>query len=189
MNTIQYELGGGASIALPADVVARNLIEHLQRAPCSAMGASARPVIGECLRGEGGTYAGEIRGDDGTTYGIIIAQPEDVGAASWGPNGKHNLSEWDGLSNTNRLRNECPAAKLAGDYEADGHVDFYLPARREMMVAMANVPHLFDKDSWYWTSTPYGQNAAWAVDFEHGSVDRYGRASEFRVRPFRRLPL
>lgn len=189
MNTIQYELGGGASIALPADVVARNLIDHLQRASRGSVGTSARPVIGEYLLGEGGIYAGDIRGDDGTTYGLIIAQPEDVGTAAWGPNGERDLSEWDGLSNTNRLRNECPAAKLAGDYEADGHVDFYLPARREMMLALASVPHLFSPQSWHWTSTPRGENLAWAVDFDAGSVNHLRRYFEFRVRPFRRLPL
>lgn len=188
MSTIQFDLGGGASIALPADTVAQRLIENIRTATVPQPAVS-RPRIGEYLAGQGGIYAGEILGDDGTTYGLIIAEQQDVGTARWAPNGERDLSEWDGLTNTSRLRNECPAAKLASDYEADGHADFYLPSRREMMIALANVPHLFGKDSWYWTSTPRSEDYAWAVDFEHGFVTSYFRCFEFRVRPFRRLPI
>lgn len=188
MNTIQFDLGGGASIALPVETVAQRLIENI-RTGAAPQPAAKRPRIGEYLVGQGGIYAGEILGDDGTTYGLVIAEPQDVGTARWAPNGERDLSEWDGLTNTSRLRNECPAAKLASDYEADGHADFYLPSRREMMIALANVPHLFGKDSWYWTSTPRSESYAWAVDFEDGYVDDRSRLNEFRVRPFRRLPI
>ncbi|NYT26209.1 DUF1566 domain-containing protein [Alcaligenaceae bacterium] len=187
MDAIQFEMGG-ASIALPPDIVARNLIEHLQRSSKAVAAGRPRPIISEYLTGEGGVFAGDIRGDDGVTYGLIIAQPEDVGRAAWGPDGSHDLSQWDGLINTASLDSEgFPAARLARAYEADGHVDFYLPARRELLIAAANVPHLFGKDSWYWTSTPYGSRHAWAVDFENGRVRVGRRTSEFRVRPFRRL--
>lgn len=188
MNTIQFDLGGGASIALPVETVAQRLIENI-RTGAAPQPAAKRPRIGEYLVGQGGIYAGEILGDDGTTYGLVIAEPQDVGTARWAPNGERDLSEWDGLTNTSRLRNECPAAKLASDYEADGHADFYLPSRREMMIALANVPHLFGKDSWYWTSTPRSESYAWAVDFENGLVHYDNRLYEFRVRPFRRLPI
>lgn len=158
MTTIQYNLGGGAFIALPADIVVKQLIEHL-RAEAKIATQRPRYKIGEYLAGQGGVYAGDILGADGVTYGLIIGgDKEDIGAAKWGPDGERDLSDWDGLSNTNSLRKECPAAKLASSYEADGHVDFYLPGRREMLVAMANVPHLFGKKSRYWTSTPYGED-------------------------------
>ncbi|PWF25020.1 DUF1566 domain-containing protein [Corticimicrobacter populi] len=166
----------------------KQLIEQLERQPHQPASPS-RPKIGEYLAGQGGIYAGNIQGDDGVLYGLIIAKPQDVGAARWAPDGERDLSEWDGLTNTSRLRNECPAAKLASDYEADGNIDFYLPSRREMMVALANVPHLFSKEGWYWTSTPRSESYAWAVDFEDGLVDFFYRSSEFRVRPFRRFPL
>lgn len=188
MSTIQFDLGGGASIALPADIVAQRLIENI-RTSTATQPEAKRPHIGEYLAGQGGIYAGEILGDDGTTYGLVIAEPQDVGKARWAPSGERDLSEWDGLTNTNRLRNECPAAKLASDYEAGGHADFYLPSRREMMIALANVPHLFGKDSWYWTSTPRSEDFAWAVGFEGGFVGTFTRNDEFRVRPFRRLPI
>lgn len=186
MTTIQYNLGGGATIALPIDIAVKQLIEQLQT---EAKATIQRPhyQIGEYLPGQGGIYAGDILGSDGVLYGLVIGDKEDIGTAKWGTNGERDLSDWDGLSNTNSLRKECPAAKLASNYEADGHVDFYLPARREMLVAMANVPRLFGKKSWYWTSTPYGSLYAWRVSFEDGYVDISGRTVEFRVRPFRRF--
>lgn len=185
MTTIQFELGGGASIALPAETVAQRLIERLQEQ--SRAQPPGRLEIGKYLPSQGGIYVGDIRGDDGTLYGLVTGSEQDIGRAKWGQDGERDLSDWDGLGNTNRLRKECPAAKLAANYEADGHVDFYLPARREMLIAMANVPHLFGKESWYWTSTPYGSYGAWAVDFENGGVYAYLRHDEFRVRPFRRF--
>ncbi len=146
-----------------------------------------RPAIGDYWEGQGGHYAGDFRGSDGSVYGLIVAPGEDVGRASWGPNGERELSDWDGLANTGRLRNECPAAKLAVGFEQDEHSDFYLPARRELQLAAANVPHLFGSESWYWSSTPSGEHYAWAVDFEDGFTSYDYRDDEFRVRPFRRF--
>ena len=146
-----------------------------------------RPAIGDYWEGQGGHYAGDFRGSDGSVYGLIVAPSEDAGRAAWGPTGERELSDWDGLANTARLRNECPAAKLAVGFERDEHSDFYLPARRELQLAAANVPHLFGKESWYWSSTPYSEDYAWAVGFEDGSARRLYRDCEFRVRPFRRF--
>lgn len=185
MNTVQFDIGGGASVALPRHLVAKNLLESLETQSQTIQHRGYQ--LGEYIIDQGGIFAGDIRGDDGVTYGLIISQEEDIGCATWGPEGERDLSDWDGLNNTARLRNECPAAKLASDYKAGGNIDFYLPGRREMLVAMANLPHLFNKDSWYWTSTPYGRISAWAVDFENGSVSITTRYYEFRVRPFRRF--
>lgn len=146
-----------------------------------------RPRIGEYWPGQGGIYAGDFRGDDGVIFGLIVADcGEDAGRARWAQDGERgDLSTWDGLTNTTALRDNCPAAKLASDYQADGLADFYLPARRELQLAAANVPHIFGTESWYWSSTPYSTIHAWAVDFEN-SITRY-RDNEFRVRPFRRV--
>ena len=186
MKTIQFELGCGVSIALPTETVAQRLIDSLRQR--SQTHVPDKPKIGEYLAGQGGIYAGDIQGDDGVRYGLIFGT-DDLGEHKWGPNGKHDLSEWDGLTNTNHLRDDCPAAKIASDYEANGHVDFYLPSRREMMIALANIPHLFTKNDWYWTSTPRSNSLAWAVAFEYGHVYFNYRTPELRVRPVRRLPL
>jgi len=185
MTTIQFDLGQGTSVRLPAETAVKQLLDQLQSNVAQAM--SKRYKIGERVPGQGGIFAGDILGDDGVIYGLIVVDEEDVGRVKWGPEGELDLSDWDGLSNTNRLRSESPAAKLASDYEADGHVDFYLPARRELLIAAANLPHLFGKDSYYWTSTPYGSTRAWVVGFEYGNVGIRYRNREFRVRPFRRF--
>lgn len=152
----------------------------VQAAPAS------RPAIGEYWEGQGGIYAGDFQGDDGTVYGLIVSTEEDVGSDTWGKDGDLSLSEWDGLANSKALP-DSPAVKLATAYQRDGHSDFYLPARRELTFCAATVPSKFGTSGWYWTSTPRGTSFAWAVDFEHGYVGYYTRGSEFRVRPVRRF--
>lgn len=159
-------------------------------APAVAAQPDDKPQIGSYWPNQGGFYAGDMRGDDGTIYGLIVSDcdaAKDVGTAKWGPKGQHQLSEWDGLANTQTLGESNPAAKLAATHKADQHGDFYLPARRELQLACATVPHLFGTDSWYWTSTPRFEDYAWAVDFEYGYTDRHHRYNEFRVRPVRRF--
>lgn len=152
-----------------------------------------RPAIGQYWPGQGGIYAGDFLGGDGVIYGLIVADcgsAQDIGKAPWGQNGSLALSDWDGLRNTTALiAGNHPAAKLAAKYTNDGCTDFYLPSRRELLLACANLHDRFGKDSWYWTSTPYegGENSAWAVDFEDGTTFSNGRSNEFRVRPFRRF--
>lgn len=161
--------------------------EQDEPAPVAAQAIAGRPQIGEYWQGQGGVYGGDFRAGDETIYGLIVATEEDVGRARWAPDGELDLSDWDGLANTQRLRNECPAAKLATEYTRDEHSDFYLPARRELLLGAANLHDTFGKESWYWTSTPYSESYAWAVDFEYGNVGRNRRYGEFRVRPFRRF--
>ena len=152
---------------------------------------STKPSIGTIWPEQGGFYAGDMRGDDGTVYALIVSNcdvDKDVGTSAWGPEGTHNLSEWDGLTNTQALGTTHPAAKLAAAHTTEQHADVYLPARRELHLACATVPHLFGSASWYWSSTPYSDDYAWAVDFEGGFTYRLHRNNEFRVRPVRSFP-
>ena len=152
-----------------------------------------RPAIGQYWPGQGGIYAGDFLGGDGVIYGLIVADcgtVQDIEKAPWGQNGSLALSDWDGLRNTTALIvADHPAAKLAAKYTNAGCTDFYLPARRELLLACANLNNRFRKDSWYWTSTPYevGENSAWAVGFEYGCAYSNHRGCVFRVRPFRRF--
>lgn len=185
MNSIEFDLGCGAKIALPAATVVRNLLDSLSQQSISHN--SVRPRIGEYLTTEGGIYVGDILGDDKVLYGLIVGEEVDIGTAEFGKEHKGDLSQWDGLSNTNALRGKSPAADLAANYERNGHCDFYLPARRELTVPMANVPHLFNPKEYYWSSTTRGNDYAWAVDFEYGYIGYDYRSNKFRVRPFRRF--
>lgn len=148
------------------------------------------PTIGQYWPGQGGIYVGDFRGDDGRIYGLIAADcgaAQDVGIAQWVQKGRHELSPWDGLTNTLSLGDKHPAAKLAAGYTAEGHQDFYLPACRELQLAVANIPYQFGNESWYWSSTPHAESYAWAVDFVYGRTVVLDRSTEARVRPFRRF--
>lgn len=171
-------------------VIGRDGPELEPTTPQPAAAHTSLATIGEYWPEQGGIFVGDFRADDGTVYGLIVADcgtAKDIGRARHCENGERDLSQWDGLDNTQRLKNGCPAALLASQHTADGHADFYLPARRELQSACANVPHLFGPEDWYWSSTPYGEHTAWAVDFERGYTNNFRRFSEFRVRPFRRF--
>lgn len=183
IGRIEFDLGNGVKIALPIDMVTRNLIDSLRQQTSNVR----RPRIGEYLSTEGGIYVGDILGDDNILYGLIAGEEADIGTAEFGYEHKGELSRWDGLSNTNALRGKSPAADMAAGYERGGHCDFYLPARRELMVPLANTPHLFNQKDYYWSSTTHGNDCAWAVGFEDGRVNHRHRDVKFRVRPFRRF--
>lgn len=186
-DTIQLDLGGGSRLEVPARIALDALLERLTSSPSRL----ARPaLIGAELPGQGGVYAGDILGDDGIVYGLVVASEDLDGTYAWGPeDGERTASTWDGLVNTNDLLRHDKthaAARAAKAYSADGNADFYLPSKREMQIIAANLPHLF-QPKLYWTSTPYGSGTAWAVHFECGSVSNWGRYGEFRVRPVRRF--
>lgn len=186
-DTIQLDLGGGSRLEVPARIALDALLERLSSTPSRL----SRPaLIGATLSGQGGIYSGDILGDDGTVYGLVVAEDDLQGTYQWSPDdGEIQASSWDGLVNTNallRLNTSHPAARAAKAYSADGHADFYLPAKRELQIIAANLPHLFQPKP-YWTSTPYGSGGAWAVGFEFGTVNLWSRNSEFRVRPVRRF--
>ncbi|CUJ54459.1 DUF1566 domain-containing protein [Achromobacter sp. 2789STDY5608628] len=178
---------GGLRLEIPASTLLGALSSYLASRP-------GQPVhqakIGQYLPGRGGIYAGDILGDDGVVYGLVVASEDLDGTYTWGPDdGERTASTWDGLVNTNDLlRHDSahPAARAAKAYSADGHADFYLPAKRELQIIAANLPHLFQPKP-YWTSTPHGSFGAWAVGFETGGVYFWRRDDEFRVRPVRRF--
>ena len=97
------------------------------------------------------------------------------------------FSDIDGAENTRKLIElGSPAAKAAAEYMADGHSDFYLPAHREMQQTGAVLG--FDEDGpAAWTSTPYGSDLAWALDFEYGYVYAWHRSNELAVLLVRRF--
>ncbi|MCY1375525.1 hypothetical protein D9M69_629470 [compost metagenome] len=94
----------------------------------------------------------------------------------------------DGLANTRALLDDSedhPAAKFCSKFTADGHADFYLPARRELQLAEANAPELFSKGI-HWSSTQFSASIAYGVDFENGWQLYDVKHDERLVRPVRR---
>lgn len=148
------------------------------------------PPIGAEWPGQGGINGGLVRGRDGQPDYYLIFAKTDAADLKWGGYGSESkaTSNWDGLANTKSLIEEGghPAAEYAVSFEADGHTDFYLPSQAELMLGWVNVPELFSK-TWYWSSTQYSSNLAFATHFTGGSTDYYGKKDAFRVRAVRRF--
>ena len=166
---------------------------------------TSAPAIGTYWPEQGGTYAGTIRGQNGQPdYHLIVAsgQQENVEALAaldkpleFGGYGKDIAgarSFADGAANTRALLDsghEHPAAKAVSALTINGHSDYYLPAAGELRLLHTNVPELFKKDGWYWSSTQYSPGYAWAQVFEDGLsyIDR--KYDEFRAVAVRRLAI
>ena len=153
------------------------------------------PRIGQPWPGQGGVYAGIMRGHDGKPdYHLIV--PADPAAytdgITWGPRGRDiegAKCEWDGRANTFALYSDGrdhPAAEWAYGLDIDGHNDFYLPSRRELRLMWTNVPELFEP-GWYWSSTQCSAGNAWLQGFGDGTQNILDKDGEYRARAVRRL--
>jgi hypothetical protein len=152
------------------------------------------PPLGAIWPGEGGVNAGLVRGHGGTPdYYLIVPTGEDAEFEdlAYGPRGievEGAVSPWDGLANTRALLacgKHHPAAMAAAGFTRDGHADYYLPARRELQVAEANVPEVFSK-VWHWSSTQSSAYTAYSMHFSDGTQLNDAKGDEARVRPVRR---
>ena len=182
----------------PSERMAQLLITGLltqalpQAANVQPVTAHTIPALGEYWPGQGGNNGGLVaaRGDVPAHY-LIIAK-NDVGAHEWGGRGTElkGTSKTDGLLNTQLLCNdeeEHPAANACAEYQADGRHDFYLPACAELYHCWVNVPDLFAKDTWYWSSSQRSANTAFGMLFDGGTQSNDVKDGELRVRPVRRL--
>nr|WP_294864388.1 DUF1566 domain-containing protein [uncultured Pseudogulbenkiania sp.] len=191
--TISLPLGK-ATLTVPAEEATRILIDSFVQAKAPIPAAQKTPRIGEYWPGQGGVYAGLIRGENGQPdYHLIVAGGNEgfVQEIAWGSHGADEpnaKSEWDGLANTlalARSEHDHPAAEWAAGLEIDGYADWYLPARREAALCYANVPELFEK-AWHWTSTQYSPYYAWIQYFNAGNQYDTHKATELRARAVRR---
>ncbi|EJO5057985.1 DUF1566 domain-containing protein [Pseudomonas aeruginosa] len=149
------------------------------------------PAIGAEWPGQGGIYAGLMRGHDGhPDYHLIVASAESGGELQWGGYGSKSsaTSKWDGLANTKALVEEGghPAAEFAASVTISGHKDFYLPAQAELMLAWANLPEVF-AEGWHWSSTQYSAYGAFGTYFLVGYAYNLVKSYDFRVRPVRKI--
>ena len=162
MDTIQFELGGGISLTLPARTVAQRLIENLQEQPTP----KTFPKLGEYLPSQGGIYVGQ-RLIDGQTHHIIMS---------------------GGVGHDIKASYNNAAERIAAKGEINGFSDWRHGSQEDLMLAYINAREHFHRkgeESLQVTSTPYGSSFAWVVGFEGGSVDFSRRCHEFLVRPFR----
>jgi hypothetical protein len=160
------------------------------------------PPFGEIVPGEGGRLGAIMRGDlvEGVRqpdYAIIVSglpciAGDDVKMA-WGSYGKQiagAASLTDGQANTAAmLKAKLPIARRVTAVTADGHSDFYLPARNELRALYLTVPELFAKQGYYWSSTQNDAHYAFCQDFEDGYSTWCTKFSQLRVRACRRIQL
>ena len=163
--------------------------------PAQAATELTPPASGQYWHGQGGIFLLTLPELHGMPARHLIASQDEAEALIWGPYGKdmaHAKSQVDGDANTAALiasQHEHPAAAWCAGYTRDGHSDFYLPARLDMLHAYIAAPELFDKDGWYWTSTQLSADSAFAQYFRYGSSHWNVKDHEFRVRAFRSIHL
>ncbi|QKV66505.1 DUF1566 domain-containing protein [Pseudomonas sp. 43A] len=163
-------------------------------APVQPQTSNVVPALGAEWPEQGGYNGGLVpaRGDVPAHYLIVAAK--DAGSFEWGRRGieVEGLSKTDGYTNTQTLignddERKYPAADACAEYQAEGHHDFYLPACAELYHCWVNVPELFAKDTWYWSSTQRSANGAFYMYFDDGYQYDLGKHLELRVRPVRRF--
>ncbi|MHC5351658.1 Lcl C-terminal domain-containing protein [Metapseudomonas furukawaii] len=200
MNLITIEVGQ-TRLETPNAHLARQVLEHaagispaLEFAELVA-GAPVPPAIGQYWHGQGGVYAGLVRGEDGhPDYHLVV--PTDASATAkevaWGAAGESEDGAGyarDGLANTRALcdsEHDHPAAQWAASLEIEGHRDFYLPSRFELALCYANVRELFE-ERWHWSSTQCSPNHAWLRGFDAGTQLSARKDNAYRARAVRRV--
>lgn len=189
---MQQQVSINVDASLASRIIQREIDKLLGASPARDDQSTA-PALGAYWPGQGGYNAGLVRGENGgPDYYLIVPVLAEQLCAKWGGYGDEvegATSASDGLANTKALladSNEHPAAKLASEFTADGHSDFYLPARRELQVAEANVPEMFEK-AYHWSSSQFSASNAYIMSFENGWLNLTGKLSERLVRPVRRF--
>lgn len=154
------------------------------------------PKLGTYWEGQGGIYAGIMRGHgDQPDYHLIVAPAEtEAEAITYGPRQRMEAAEshHNGHANTAVLiaAGNHPAAAHCAAVEVDGHTDFYLPSRDELRLAYVNAKDAFTPE-WYWTSTQYQgcRDDAWCQEFDNGRQNNGDEINELRARAVRRIEI
>lgn len=182
----------GAIIQLPHDVVVRNWLCSITESKGTVSNdAVAIPKIGEYWHGQGGIYAGVMRGQEGKPdRHLIVPVADGMNIKSkWSCSGaeiKGADNDLYGMFNTIAIAESgSEIAKQILSMEIEGHSDFYLFARHEARLCYLTVPELFKTDDWYWTSTQSSADYAFNQSFNNGTQNDDNKSYECWVRPVR----
>jgi len=189
MDTVKLQ-HAGATIELPAQTVVANWLQSIQQQPVLPTDI---PAIGSYWKGQGGIYAGVMRGETDMLDRYLIV-PTDPAAefepVEWGAYGKELEScDWKlyGMRNTAAMESAgIDLAKKIRALNIEGHSDFYLPARHELRLCFINVPELFQKE-WYWSSTQSSASLAFSQGFTTGYQSLSGKDLKLRARAVRSI--
>lgn len=192
----------GAEIRIPEETVRHQFLQSLQAAnslmpadtPTTRQNPLTPPALGAMWESQGGIFAGVVRGTDGQPdHYLVVDSWADLPDAKLGTDGKDvkgARSKSDGLANTHALADAgSELCKSILALTLRGFNDWYLPAANEANILAANVPELFNKEGWYWTSTQHGAHGAFVQDFEFGYPPQRLKGSTRRARAVRRIQL
>lgn len=166
--------------------------EQLTSDNCAGVSSHAGiiiPPLGEYWHGQGGVYAGIIRGESGKSDRHVVVPPDILMLKTeWGCNGKEITgadNDYYGMPNTIAMAEAgSEVAKKILAFEHEGHNDYYLMAPKEARLCHTNAPELFAKE-WHWTSKQYSANGAFLQHFLDGLQDCDGKYDSYGVRPVR----
>lgn len=164
-------------------------------APVVATTTLTPPAPGQPWPGQGGIYICTLPAQFGLPARHLVVGTNEAEGLTWGPYGEEAAgatSQTDGRANTAALTASGkghPAAVWASQYTKDGHADYYLPSRIELLMCYLHAPQVFKTSGWYWSSSRYSRNGAWCQDFEYGCSHAGFKDSEFRARPVRSIQL
>lgn len=128
-------------------------------------GLTQLPKIGTEWKGQGGIYAGMVRGEGAEPDYHLIIGPE-----------RETETPWAG------------ATKWAKGLKEHGLSDYQLPSRAEQSLCYANLKHLF-KPEWYWSREQHASSGpvAWCQLFVDGYQNTCLKVIICRARAVRRL--
>lgn len=162
----------GVTIQVDESTVMKMIVKRLsdESIPSTLIPIPVR--IGEVWTGEGGIYAGIMRGREGSPDYHLIVGPEI------------DESIWNNADDDIWRSAQTKADELC----QDGHKDFTLPFRAEQALLFANVPELFKKEH-YWSREQHAEHAdyAWCQHFGNVIQDYGYKSNNIRARAVRRL--
>ena len=170
----------GVQMKVPRAVVAGLVLAHVNDQPIKlpALASVDIPRVGEVWPGQGGKYAGIVRGENGArdyrlicvgfvVRGVWGAQDQSVEGACSPRDGHANTIAMAASAEKNDIKN-C-VAMLVRDIDADGHKDCHIAAPLEATLCKLNAPEFWGgQDGWYYTSQQSSSGLAWFQDFENG---------------------
>lgn len=153
------------------------------------------PAPGQPWPGQGGIYICTLPAQFGLPARHLVVGTNEADELAWGgydADATGATSQTDGRANTAALladSKDHPAAKWAAAYTEDGHTDYYLPSRIELLTCYLHAPQVFKTSSWYWSSSQCSRSYAWCQAFAYGGSGADLKGNEFRARAVRRVQL
>ena len=112
-------------------------------------------------------------------------------------NARDAITDLNGYSNTQKIRNAGNATKYPAAYAVDFANGWYLPAAGQLRLLFGEIvtlnaslqvvggtPFPMNEYFYYWSSTEYEQSCAWTV-YYYGNVTNHSKNGSTRVRSVR----